>query len=327
MTTRSKPRAGGEDQRAQPRARAASGSDAGYEFLCDGGVKLYGGACALLGLIGLARGDFTPVWHPMPEEVPARAGMAFLSAGLFLIGGVGLQVSSIRRPAGWLLSAVFLVFVITWGARVLVAPQMIGTWLGAAEQLYLVLAGLVVALERSAMGERALVAARVAFGFCELIFGLSHFLSLPETVAMTPAWIPGGRLAWALATGGFHLAAGLALVCGVSAVLASRLLALMFVGFGALVWAPQVVAAPQAWLGWCGSVINAALVGAILILGDALARQDRLRPPRDDDPEPQGGRYSSSSFDIAASSPPAGAMRRSACGTARRWPRRPRRHA
>ncbi|MBQ1559335.1 DoxX family membrane protein [Caulobacter sp.] len=236
-----------------------------------GGALVFGGACLALGLIGLVRGDFTLVWHPMPDDVPGRSILAYLVALLFVLGGCGVTPPATRRWAGGVLAALFLIFVLTWGRRIIAAPLMIGTWLGTAEQLFLALAGIVLTLSPKALSGRALLAASFGFGGCEVIFGLGHFLSLSETVAMTPAWAPGGPRFWALATGGAHIAAGLALITGIGAVLAARLLALMFIAFGALVWIPQVAAEPTTWFGWCGNVINTALLGAVLVIGDAMA--------------------------------------------------------
>jgi uncharacterized membrane protein YphA (DoxX/SURF4 family) len=117
---------------------------------------------------------------------------------------------------------------------------------------------------------------RVLFGLCAITFGLAHFLSLPETINMVPKWTPPGQKFWALATGIGHLLAGIAIVTGIQAVLAGRLLTAMILGFGAFVWVPAVVATPKAHLAWAGNAINLAVAGAAWIVADAIAsRRER----------------------------------------------------
>jgi hypothetical protein len=46
----------------------------------------------------------------------------------------------------------------------------------------------------------------------------------------------------------------------------------MFVGFGLLVWLPQLFAHPKDHMAWAGNGINLALVGAAWVVADAMAR-------------------------------------------------------
>lgn len=113
---------------------------------------------------------------------------------------------------------------------------------------------------------------RVVFGLCLLAFGTAHFLYPAETAALVPKWLPPGPKAWALITGACHVAAGLALLSGVRALLAARLLTAMFVGFGLLVWLPQLFAHPEVHMSWAGNAINLALIGAAWVTADSVAR-------------------------------------------------------
>lgn len=89
---------------------------------------------------------------------------------------------------------------------------------------------------------------------------------------MVPAWLPPGTHFWAYLTGGCHVLAGLALLSGIQALLAARLLVAMFLGFGLLVWLPQLFAAPGTHLAWAGNAINFALAGAAWAVASMLAR-------------------------------------------------------
>ncbi len=128
---------------------------------------------------------------------------------------------------------------------------------------------------------------RLAFGLCLVAFGAAHLLYTEETAAMVPAWLPPGQRAWALATGAGHLLAGLALLSGVRALLAARLVTAMFIGFGLFVWAPQLFQSPGDHMAWAGNAINFALIGAAWTVASSIAEFGADWPSlRDAKPEP-----------------------------------------
>ena len=242
------------------------------------GVVIYGLASTGLGVIGLVRGDFTMVWHPVPDALHGQAWLAYACAALFTLAGLGVFP---RRPvpgAAAILCALYLLFAMSWLRRVVGFPLLIGTWLGFAEQVVLALGAMATLLIARKSTGAAISVCRIAFGLCELVFGLSHFLSLAETVAMTPEWLPLGQTFWALATGAVHLLGGGTLIVGIRPDLAARVLSAMFVLFGAFVWAPQLIANPMAAFPWAGTAINFAMVGAVWALADLLTSRDRRHP-------------------------------------------------
>jgi hypothetical protein len=84
----------------------------------------------------------------------------------------------------------------------------------------------------------------VFFGVCVISFTTAQVVYFSITKNLVPKWIPPGQSFWAIATTiAFGLAA-LALLSGRSALLASRLLTIMLVGFGLLVWLPIIVSDP-----------------------------------------------------------------------------------
>ena len=60
-------------------------------------------------------------------------------------------------------------------------------------------------------------------------------------------------------------------VSGIQAVLASRLLTAMLLGFGALVWARLLFANPGIHIMWTGNAINLAMAGAAWVVADSMA--------------------------------------------------------
>jgi uncharacterized membrane protein YphA (DoxX/SURF4 family) len=242
------------------------------------GARAYGLAAIALGLVGLAWGDFAAVWQPVPADWPARTAFAYLWAALFVAGGVMLQLRRTAAAGALLVTALVLPFAALWAKRVIGFPQFFGTWSGLAEQLALILGGIAAWLTSvSTAGdpaERRLArTVRLVFGLCLLAFGAAHVLYVRETAAMVPSWLPPGTHFWAYATGACHILAGLALLSGIQALLAARLLVAMFAGFGLLVWLPQLFADPRAHLAWAGNAINLVLTGAAWAVADMLRRR------------------------------------------------------
>ena len=240
------------------------------------GRHVYGLAAIALGLIGLWWGDFASVWQPVPSGLAGRTALAYAASLILLAGGAALQWRRTAKTASLGLAALYAIFMLLWLRRVIGAPQIFGTWSGCAEQLALVVGGIVsfASLQETARAIQMARVGRVVFGLCLVAFGTAHFLYLPQTAGMTPKWLPPSPTFWALATGGAHVAGGMALISGLYARLAARLVTAMFAGFGLLVWLPQLVAHPAAHMVWSGNGINLALVGAVWVVGDAIQKLD-----------------------------------------------------
>lgn len=241
------------------------------------GNRVYGAAAIALGVIMVIWADFATVWHPVPPEVPGHAVLVYAAAALLVLGGLAMQVRRTAAGGALVLAALYLVFALLWGWRVVQFPRIFGTWLGFAEEFALVIGGAVAAinaLHDEGHPRRAQVG-RLAFGLCLLVFGTAHLIYVKETAAMVPAWLPPRQDFWAYATGVADILAGLALLSGIAALLASRLVVLMFIGFGALVWVPQVLADPHGHIAWAGNAINLALIGAAWVLADSIAWRRR----------------------------------------------------
>src|SRR5579863_2222756 len=183
------------------------------------GTRIYALGAIALALVGLAWGDFALVWQPVPAGLPGRALLAYLFAAA-LCGLFALVVLLLHVP------------------RVLRHPEVYGVWSGLAEQLALVAGGwLAYQLCAAPAAGRAGAfkdGVRI-FAVCLLIFGGAHFFYLQETAALVPSWLPPGQRFWAATTGLAHLMAGLALLSGVLAQLASLLVTVMFASFSALI--------------------------------------------------------------------------------------------
>jgi uncharacterized membrane protein YphA (DoxX/SURF4 family) len=237
------------------------------------GRHVYGLAAIALGLIGLVWGDFARVWQPVPVSIPQGSALPYLVAVCLLVAGAASQWPRTARAGLLVLGAFYFVFALLWAPRVIGYPRMIGTWLGFAEQFALVVAAIIAYVSltprKTMWALRTSQISRMLFGLCVLSFGFAHFLALKETANMVPGWLPPGQRFWAMATGVAHLLAGLAILSGIQAHLASRLLTAMLITFGALVWAPMLFAQPSVHFIWAGNAVNLALTGAAWIVADS----------------------------------------------------------
>ena len=110
------------------------------------------------------------------------------------------------------------------------------------------------------------------FGTCVVSFAVEQLAYLSATAKLVPKWIPPGQLFWAIATTTAFGLAAVALLSGRSARLASRLLTIMLVGFGLLVWLPIVVSDPHKLFNWTESALTLAIAGAAWIVADFLTQ-------------------------------------------------------
>jgi uncharacterized membrane protein len=237
------------------------------------GRWVYGAAAVALGVLAMAWGDFPPIWHPLPDP-PA---VAYPAAILFVLGGTALPSRRTGRLAALLLAALYLIFIVGWISRVVAAPDEFNRWLGVSEQLAVMLGAIACWVladgGRSPGSERIALACRILFGLCCFGFGAAHFLFSRETAAFVPDWLPPSQIFWAYATGVADILAGLALVSGVLALLAARLLTAMFVGFGLHVWLPALSVPSDPLFAWGGNVANLTLVAAAWAVADLIARR------------------------------------------------------
>jgi uncharacterized membrane protein len=89
----------------------------------------------------------------------------------------------------------------------------------------------------------------ILFAIPLAVFGTQHFVQTKPIMGLIPAWIPA-RLLVALLVGACLIAAGLSIATRINSVLAASLVAVMFVGFEALLMIPGAVADPHNRISW-----------------------------------------------------------------------------
>ena len=238
------------------------------------GYRVYGLAAVFLGVVELVFGQFAAGWLPDTARAPASHGLVYGAAGVLILGGF---LTNVRRTVGVgslalavLYAGLMLVFHVP---PALAKPTDWLVWQAIAESAAMSLGGVlawsqIAGIDRS----RAAAAARIArlgFGACLLVFGVSHFIYAKFTASLVPSWLPPSKLFWTYATGVAQFAAGLAMLSGIRARLAASLLAAMYAAFSLLVHVPAIVAKSTDHESWAENAINLVLTGAAWCLAES----------------------------------------------------------
>jgi uncharacterized membrane protein YphA (DoxX/SURF4 family) len=218
-----------------------------------------------LGLLGFVTGDFALNWQPVPEWVPGRTALAYVTAALFWALGAGLLVDRYKYSFAVASAAAFALWaVLLHGPGVVKDPLSILPWLGFTERLEVAAGALMLAASQvpgTLFARRAMLVGRISFGACLPIFGLSHWAYAQFTADMIPAFIPA-HLFWAYFTGAAHFAAGVAILTSMLTRLAAMLFAAMVSGFVLLLHTPRVIHDPGSRAEWTMLVIATSIAAA-----------------------------------------------------------------
>lgn len=239
------------------------------------GRHVYGFAAILFGVFTLVWHDFNN-WQQIGvfKNVPHREILAYIAAAIEIFGGIAIQRRQTARAGAIALGVIYSVFALLWVPRIAAEPLVYDRWGNLFEQLSQVSGALIAyAMAARSDSERAGGAARVGyvlFGICVVSFTLEQLVYLSGTAEFVPRWIPPGQMFWAITTIVAFALAAIALLSGRLALLASRLLTAMVIGFGLLVWLPAPFADPHKLMNWVGNAENLSIAGAAWIVADFL---------------------------------------------------------
>jgi len=242
------------------------------------GRHVFGLAAIIFGVITLVWRDFNG-WQQIRAlgNVPHREILVYIAAAIELMGGMAIQWPKTARTGAIALGAIYLIFALLWVPRIVAEPLVYDRWGNFFEQFSLVSGALIVyAWDSQGDSERAARTARIGlifFGICVVSFTLEQLFYLSGTASFVPKWIPPGQMFWAITTTIALALAAIALLSGRVALLASRLLTAMLIGFGLLVWLPAPFADPHKIINWAGNAQNLAITGAAWIAADFLSQK------------------------------------------------------
>lgn len=229
-----------------------------------------------LGLRGLAFGDFAGGWQRIPiAHLPAHDFFVYATAVVELITGIGVLVPRAAKVSAGAMS----VFALLWMVllkfpAIIYVPGMEAVWLGAGEiavilaGAWTVFASLGEPAGRFFSGRNGTRNARLLLVLALPTIGLSHFLYLPQTVELMPAWLPWHE-GWAYLTGAGDLAAAFGILFAVLPRLAATLEAAMLWVITLIVWLPVLLAHLRGSHAWSAFLMSSAIAAGASAVADS----------------------------------------------------------
>lgn len=238
------------------------------------GRYLYSAAAIFLGLLGLVSGDFAAPWQNVGAGAPLRVPLAYLTGILEIAGGGALLAPRTARAGAGILTVVYAVFTLIWVPSAFVNLGNYDPIGNVFEQFSLVAAGLVL-YAASSPADSSMARHKsffvLLFAVCPISFGIVHIIDMPGLLGWIPAWLPPTRMFWAYVTTLGFFAATVAILSGIRAPLAARLLTAEIMVFELLVWMPKLYAGPRTHFLWAANAISLALAGASWVVSDSIS--------------------------------------------------------
>jgi hypothetical protein len=236
----------------------------------------------VFGVAALAIGLITLVWHDYNGWHQPRY-LVYAAAAALIFGGATIQFRRTAKTGAAVLGVVYLVFTLQCVPGIVTAPKIYNSWGNFFEQFSLLTGAAIVYARLSSAWSRETLnrIGRILLGICAASFTLEQAIYLHATASLVPKWVPPGQMFWAVATTVLFALAAVALLTNRMALLAARLLTMMIVSFGLLVWVPLVLSDPHSHTNWSEIAETFAIAGAAWILANLLGEY-RLNdhPPR-----------------------------------------------
>jgi hypothetical protein len=236
----------------------------------------------VFGVAALASGLITLAWHDSSDWPQLRV-IVYAASAAQIFGGAAIQFPRTTKAGAAVLASAYLVFVLLCLPGIVSAPRVYNSWGNFFEQFSLLTGAAIVYVQLSSVLSLETLhrIARILLGICTASFALEQAFYLRATADLVPRWAPPTQMFWAVTTTVFFALAAVALLSNQIALLATRLLTLMLVSFGLLVWVPLVLSAPRNHTNWSELAETFAIAGAIWLLADLLAESPlKVHRPR-----------------------------------------------
>jgi hypothetical protein len=200
----------------------------------------------------------------------------YAGAAAQIFGGAAIQFRRSAKTGAAVLGGVYLVFALLFVPGIVASPGVYDSWGNFFEQFSLVAGAAMIYARLSGWAPETLHrAGRIALGFCAGSFALEQGIYIDNTAKLVPKWLPPGQMFWAITTTVPFALAAVALLTNRMALLATRLLTIMLLIFGLLVWVPLLFSDPNSHTNWSETAETFAIAGVAWILADLLG-EDRL---------------------------------------------------
>ena len=228
---------------------------------------------SVFGVAALAFGLIALVWHGYNDWHPARY-LVYAATAALIFGGAAIPFRRTAKTGAVVLGAVYLVFALLCVPEIVAKPRIYNSWGNFFEQFSLVTGAAIVYARSSSAWSRETVnrMGRILLGICTASFTLEQAFYLGATASLVPKWLPPSQMFWAVATTVLFALAAVALLANRMALLATRLLTMMLVTFGLLVWVPELLSDPHNHTNWSETVETFAIAGSAWILADLLGK-------------------------------------------------------
>jgi len=244
------------------------------------GRHVFGAASLASGLITLAWHNYKD-WDQLHYILNATDGPAFVYAvgALLIFGGTAIQFRRAANAGAVAACVVYLVFALLCVPGIVAAPEIYDRWGNFFEQFSLLTgAALIYARSSSVWRPETLHRmGRISLGICAGSFALEQAVYLNATTSLVPKWLPPSQKFWAMATTVPFAVAAIALLTNRMAIPATRLLTIMILSFGVLVWIPLLVSHTRSHTNWSETSETFAIAGAVWILAGLLGEHRRSR--------------------------------------------------
>ena len=227
----------------------------------------------VFGVAALAFGLITLAWHDYNDGRQLRY-IVYAAAAAQIFGGAAIQFRRTAKTGAAVLAAAYLVFALLCLPGIVAAPKIYNSWGNFFEQFSLVTGATIVYARLSLAWSQETLnrIGRILLGICTASFALEQAFYLHATASLVPKWIPPSQMFWAVTTTVFFALAAVALLTNRMALLAARLLTVMLVLFGLLVWVPLLLSDPHNHTNWSETAETFAIAGTAWILADLLGK-------------------------------------------------------